>query len=250
MKIAKFNSKPEIFHSIQGEGKSIGTPSVFIRLSLCNLYCIWCDTDYTWNWKGTKFKHNKDNILGYDKFDKKNSIVNIKTNALINKITEIGCKNIVITGGEPMVQHKELLTFLSLLKEKHPSYRVEIETNGTITPNEHLDNLIDQYNVSIKLSNSNVKKTDRIITKAISFFANSPKSNFKFVVDQESDFQEILKIKSEFNLPHDSIYLMPQGTNADALNEKKLWLVEICKEYEFNYTDRLHIHIYRDKRGV
>ena len=43
---------------------------------------------------------------------------------------------------------------------------------------------------------------------------------------------------------------MPQGTKAESLKEKQIWLVEICKEYGFNYTDRLHIHMYGDKRGV
>ena len=41
----------EIFYSIQGEGVSIGRPSVFLRTALCNLKCKWCDTPYTWDWK-------------------------------------------------------------------------------------------------------------------------------------------------------------------------------------------------------
>ena len=44
------SGEPEIFHSLQGEGHSIGTPTVFLRLALCNLTCVWCDTKYTWDW--------------------------------------------------------------------------------------------------------------------------------------------------------------------------------------------------------
>ena len=49
--------EPEIFRSIQGEGPAIGRPRTFVRLSSCNLHCVWCDTAYTWNWAGTPFAH-------------------------------------------------------------------------------------------------------------------------------------------------------------------------------------------------
>ena len=48
--------KPEIFHSLQGEGASIGAATVFLRLALCNLSCTWCDTKYTWGWENYNYK--------------------------------------------------------------------------------------------------------------------------------------------------------------------------------------------------
>ncbi len=248
LSLAKLNDKPEIFYTIQGEGKNLGLPSVFVRLSLCNLYCIWCDTDYTWNWENTNFAHHNDEKEGYQKFRKSDYIIRLTTSEILNEVLQYNCKNIVLTGGEPLVQHKPLTELAKLLKNE--GKHIEIETNGTIIPNRELDSFLDQYNVSIKLSNSKVETAERIVPTAISFFAQTEKSNFKFVIDSQGDLNEVLSIVQSYNIPHEYVYLMPQGTSPEALNMKQQWIIEICKQQGFNYTDRLHIHVYGSKRGV
>jgi organic radical activating enzyme len=250
IKLAKINNRPEIFHSIQGEGKNLGKPSVFIRLSLCNLYCKWCDTDYTWNWEGTDFEHNNDALVGYKKYNKEEMMSVMTDKDILNIVTQYNCENLVITGGEPFVQQKSLLPLLVLLRQHNPQYHIEYETNGTFIPLNELDNLSNQYNVSIKLSNSGVTFEDRIVSEAISFFANSIKSNFKFVVDTEADLDEVQSIINQYGISNKSVYLMPQGSSVEVLKRKQNWIVEICKQYNYNYSDRLHIHIWGDKRGI
>ncbi|GAB4128885.1 MAG: 7-carboxy-7-deazaguanine synthase QueE [Raineya sp.] len=250
LKIALHNNQPEIFYTIQGEGKNIGKPSIFIRLSLCNLYCFWCDTDYTWNWQGTPFKHQNDQKLTYHKFKKKENLMIMSNEEIIERLKKYPCQNIVITGGEPLVQKKDLIPFLELLKSDEPNYHIEFETNATIVPDKKLDTLADQYNVSVKLQNSLVAEKERINEKAISFFAQSSKSNFKFVVDNPQDIEEIKAILVKFKIEAKKVYLMPQGVETEILQKKQKWLIEICKQCGFNYTDRLHILVYGDKRGV
>lgn len=249
LKLAKLNDGPEIFYTIQGEGKNVGVPSVFVRLSLCNLYCFWCDTDFTWNWKETKFQHVKDSDPAYRKFSKDEFIAEVDIEDIINRISTFPTENLVVTGGEPLIQQKELKGLFARLKSL-ADYHIEIETNGTITPDAELDASVDQYNVSVKLTNSKVTERERLREPALRFFASSPKANFKFVINDPADVEEVLALVSGFGVKKRRVYLMPQGLTQQNLRDKQLWLVDICKTHGFNYTDRIHIHIYGDKRGV
>ncbi len=245
MKLAKLNNKAEIFYTIQGEGKNLGKPSVFVRTSLCNLHCIWCDTDYTWNWENTPFE-----TITNKKYKREDYILEATAEDIASEIRQYGCYHIVLTGGEPMMQQKELVSLMSILKSENPSYFFEIETNGTLKPSTEFDDLIDQYNVSPKLANSNNEKKIRLKPHALDYYANHSNSNFKFVIANEDDLEEVIEIIHLHKINSSKVYLMPEGTNPQSLKKKQAWLIEICKRYGFNYTDRLHIHIYGSKRGV
>lgn len=250
MKLARFNNGPEIFHTIQGEGKSIGKPSIFVRTSLCNLHCVWCDTDYTWNWEGTPFTHHFDQRAGYKKYDKSEWIIDLPVENVVSQITRFKCQNVVLTGGEPLMHQKELIDLMSRLRSIDPNYWFEIETNCTLAPTQAFDELINQYNVSPKLSNSGNAQKLREKSGVYRHFAQNDKAVFKYVIDEQGDLEEVLSLIEKYQIDPNSIYLMPQGTSPDQLTSKQQWLIEVCKRHNFNYSDRLHIHIYGEKRGV
>lgn len=250
LKLARLHGRPEIFHSIQGEGKSIGVPSVFVRTSLCNLHCVWCDTDYTWNWTGTRFPHVNDANAGYQKFDKKDWLVECDPDAVADTVAGFNCSNVILTGGEPLLQQAALVTFMHSLRQKVNACRFETETNGTLVPTQAFDAAIDQYNVSPKLENSGTPRKLREKPKALQFFAASSKSNFKFVVARENDLGEVRALAQHYAIAPEKIWLMPEGTSPEALGRKRQWLVEICKNEGFRYSDRLHVQIWGSKKGV
>src|SRR5947208_3253141 len=106
----------EIFESIQGEGASAGTPSIFVRLATCNLRCTWCDTRYTWDWAA----------YHYDE-----EVRRIDVQSIILRLAASTASNVVITGGEPLLQQPALVELVSALP---PERHVEVETNGTLSP--------------------------------------------------------------------------------------------------------------------
>jgi organic radical activating enzyme len=250
LKLSKLNGKPEIFHSIQGEGKSIGVPSVFVRTSLCNLHCIWCDTDYTWNWQGTRFEHVNDAKAGYQKFDKKNWIAECGVGEVADVVAAYNCPNIILTGGEPMLQQPLLVELMHALRDRLPLARFEVETNGTLKPTADFDAAIDQYNVSPKLENSNNPRKLREKPGVLRDLAHNPKSNFKFVIAEKTDLEEVLNLIDTYGINAGKIWLMPEGTSPAALAKRRKWLVEVCKTHGFRYSDRLHVQIWGSKKGV
>ena len=101
----------EIFQSLQGEGYNTGMPAIFIRFGKCNLACPWCDTDYQ-----TYTAYSLSQIL--------------------QQVSQLDAKNIIITGGEPsVVPNLELL--LKALKQR--GYFLTMETNGLQAVPEQID---------------------------------------------------------------------------------------------------------------
>lgn len=242
MKVARLpDGSPEIFHTLQGEGPSIGAPAVFIRLSQCNLHCVWCDTPYTWNWEETPWKH-QDNR----KFSKSDQILELSPDELALKINSYQCDRLVITGGEPLLQQGALPPLICLLKNRP---EIEIETNGTQLPSSDLDPLVSAYNVSPKLSNSGMDEALRWKDKPLRFFTESEKAVFKFVVVTEADLTEIRALQNRFAIPACKIFLMPEGRSPSEMEQKSHWLADLCRDEGFRFTPRLHVLLWGDERG-
>ena len=226
--------EPEIFASLQGEGPSAGYPSSFIRLSRCNLACTWCDTAYTWR------------FTGEGAFDRTANQVTLDEQDVAARIMALGGNRLVITGGEPLLQGAALARMAGLLD----GHRIEIETNGTAAPHPELDRLVAQYNISPKLKHSGNPVDLALIPERLSAWAKEPKAYFKFVISAPEDLGEVLAIQADHAIPGERLFVMPEGTDSAVLRERMRWLAPLCQSHGLRLSDRLHIHLYGDKRGT
>lgn len=245
MKLARLGDGPEIFFSLQGEGKNQGAPSVFVRTSRCNLYCSWCDTPYTWNWLGTSFEHE-----AAPKFDVRTATLELDVGQVAEWVRRWPCRRVVLTGGEPMLQALDCAALVQALRAYDPRYLVEMETNGTLAPPPELDAVINQYTVSAKLENSGVERSLRLRHDALAFFARSPKSVFKFVIGGAADVAQVSSLVAEHELEPDRVYLMPQASSASRLAELGPEVAQVCLSSGYRFSDRLHIHLFGNRPGV
>ncbi|MFM2198348.1 MAG: hypothetical protein RLZZ505_1780 [Verrucomicrobiota bacterium] len=250
MKLARLGDGAEIFHTLQGEGVSMGAPAVFVRLSLCNLHCAWCDTDHTWNFEGTPWKHEKDGIPGYAKHRKEDVIITMSPGDVAGRVKRFGCRRVVLTGGEPLLQESELLKLMQALRADGEEWFFEIETNGTLLPGSEFFSAIGQINVSPKLANSGMREELRLIPKVLEGLAASGKAWFKFVVKDERDIVEIRSLLGRTGISGERVVLMPEGRTAEALAKHAAWLAERCRDLGFRFSDRLHVRLWGDRRGV
>jgi organic radical activating enzyme len=226
MKLSRLNDGPELFYSLQGEGASIGVPAVFMRLAGCNLSCAWCDTAYSWDGSVTP--------------------VELATDELFSLLEKFPCRHLVITGGEPLVQQK----FLPELLDKLDGWYIEMETNGTIQPDEHLAERVNQFNISPKLVHAQNKKPMNVDT--LRFYASQlpMKSWFKWVVASEEDLKTIEAIVREVSIEKERVILMPEASTLEALQDRRLPVAEWAIKHGFRFSDRLHVTLWGSRRGV
>ena len=233
--------RSECFRTIQGEGIFTGYPSVFFRVSHCNLRCAWsqtnlCDTPYTsWDPEGDK-------------------VTPLEAAEEIIELAD-GIDSVVITGGEPFLYNVELEELCLLLKEHNKI--ITIETNATLYRNVKADLI----SMSPKLSSSTPTKEqdakwherhkrERLNYHVIKSFLRSHRVQAKFVVSNEKDLEEVYFLHREIPIPKTKIVLMPEGLVEEDLKEKQEWLAKYCIDHGYRYSDRLHVRIWGNRRGV
>jgi 7-carboxy-7-deazaguanine synthase len=225
----------ELFHSIQGEGKLVGVPSVFVRASGCNLRCTWCDTPYaSWEPEGP----------------------DVSVDEIVRQVRAFDTKHVVLTGGEPMIM-PDIVALAEALKSH--DHHITIETAATVFKPLPLD----LASLSPKLSNSTpwdreggrfavAHEKQRINVPVIQQFIDaSPDFQLKFVVSDERDLAEIEALLAQLKKWETSdVLLMPEGIDAETLNCRAEWVGEICKRTGFRYCPRLHVYLYGHTRGT
>lgn len=224
----------EIFHSIQGEGKLSGTPSVFLRTSGCNLRCWFCDTRYaSWEPEGD----------------------HLTVAEILDRVSVHACDHVVITGGEPTL-FDEVGEVIRSLRASHK--HVTIETAGTIDR----DWRCDLWSISPKLSNSTpvgmaskewVRNHDarRHTPETIERLMGLGDYQLKFVVGSILDTEEVLEYLEQLQgWARENVLMMPRGTTSEELQLHSTWLPYWCRSHGFRYCDRQHIYWFGNTRGT
>ncbi len=244
----------EIFGpTIQGEGKLVGTPSIFIRFGKCNMRCEGFNVEYETP-SGVK-KCSCDSFYAVDPAFKE-TWYKMNCKDIIKKVEELKPNynvDIVITGGEPLLYWKDS-EFQNLLKYYiQNNYKVTIETNASLDiqlEEEYQRKLL--FSMSVKLSNSQEPLKKRVNINTLSKILNNTKDSYlKFVIDKNFKEKATLEIKQILSqIPKTEVYLMPMGDSAKQINENCEEVIHMAIKNGFKYCDRLHIRVWDNKRGV
>lgn len=225
----------ETFESVQGEGIRSGVPSLFIRVSGCNLRCVWCDTPYaSWQPEGEYWDIDE----------------------LIELAAKSTMRDVVITGGEPM-----LFDGIERLTEgvKAAGKTITIETAGTM----FREIPVDLMSISPKLSNSappvdtpggwhQRHEDTRSDLEPLSNLISCYECQLKFVVaDIERDVSEIKDLLSKVPaVENDKVLLMPEGRDSEQLWSSMRRLVPIAMAEGWRICPRLQIDLFGDTKGT
>jgi 7-carboxy-7-deazaguanine synthase len=149
----------EIYKSIQGESTHAGLPCIFVRLTGCNLRCSWCDSEYTFT---GGHRMSMEEVL--------EEVEHLSSGGLVE-----------ITGGEPMLQEKEVVPLMRRLLDD--GYTVLLETSGE-RPLEHVPREVHKI-VDVKCPNSGEPDTFHIENLDVL----NPNDEVKFVLSDRTDYE-------------------------------------------------------------
>lgn len=147
----------EMFHSLQGESRTVGIPTVFVRLTGCPLRCQYCDTAYAF--EGGEL---------------------MELTAIEKAVADYGCRYVTVTGGEPLAQ-PNCITLLERLCAA--GYQVSLETSGAMP----IENVDSRVSIVMDLKTPASKEADKNRYENISHLKRG--DQVKFVICDEKDYQ-------------------------------------------------------------
>ena len=202
----------EIFYSLQGEGIDAGLPTIFIRLTGCNLRCNYCDTRYA-------FYEGK-----YMAIDE-----------ILESIKKWNSRRVCITGGEPLLQ-KNVYGLIEKLLEK--GYETSVETNGSISIMK-LSKMDVKIKMDIKLPSSGMH--DKMLFGNISLLRGD--DELKFIIWNRDDYEYAKDIIARYK-PRCQIIMQPVWGSKIKLAE---WILK--DELDARYSIQLHKILWGNERG-
>jgi len=224
----------EIFTSLQGEGAWLGVPSVFVRVSGCNLRCSWCDTPYaSWSPEGP--------VMSVEE--------------IVGEVLAGGARHVVLTGGEPLL-FEPIVALADRLREAGRT--ITVETAGTL----YRDLACDLMSISPKLANSTPDdptwrdrhEKDRTRPEVLRRLLATYPYQIKFVVDPEGeldrDLAEIEEVLAAIDADPERVFLMAEGTDGETLRRRQRALVEVCLATGYRLAPRLHVDLFGNTRGT
>jgi len=235
-------SDDKAFYTLEGEGEYVGLPSVFFRLSMCNLTCKGfasedsphgCDSYISWSVK------NKMTFNEIFKYFEENKLVEKLQDGAIFKIT----------GGEPMVQQKQLLKFIKAFIYKYDFHPViDFETNATIEPHaDWVSRFHASFTTSPKLTSNGDPEEKSYKPEVLKWHARNG-SGFKFVIAAAEDIEEIwrkyVNDDKGIKVPFGRIWFMPCCGSRKEHIENAFAVAEYAKSMNVKCAPRLHLLIW------
>ncbi|MEY5135332.1 MAG: Halovirus [Pseudomonadota bacterium] len=235
-------SDDKVFYTLEGEGEYIGQPSVFMRMSMCNLTCAafsspaspnGCDSFISWSVKNKMtFKEV------FELLEKGNFIEHLRNRAIWK-----------LTGGEPMIQQKTLLRFVEAFVKRYEFLpRIDFETNATIRPDERW---VTQFNATFTTSpklTTNGDPEEKTYKPDVLQWHVSHNSGFKFVITSDRDIEEIWNKYTEdengINVPLQRVWFMPCCGSREEHIERAPAVAEYAKAMHVNFSPRMHLLIW------
>jgi 7-carboxy-7-deazaguanine synthase len=206
----------EIFCSLQGESRSVGYATVFVRLTGCPLRCYYCDTKYAYS--------------GGNLFD---------IDAIIEQVLGYGVPYVTVTGGEPLAQ-EGVIELLQKLCDA--GLMVSLETSGALDI-EPVDTRVSRV-VDIKTPGSGEASKNRWKNLALL----TTNDQVKFVICDRADFDWSKRILEKYQLTDSCEVLFSPSTDEMDTTQLADWIVEDRLPVRFQL--QLHKILWGDKQGV